>query len=136
MNFTMVPVHAIVAMIDDPFRIWATSQPVTRQMVMNAIADGTYNQERTSYSHGSWSGVWGALRHARRIAWLVVNRWEDPIELDVGIPSVGYYPYIVIDGHHRLCAAIISGDTEIRAQVSGSIDYAFDLFGVDVTLTH
>jgi hypothetical protein len=47
---------------------------------------------------------------------------------------MGYFPYPVLDGHHRLCAAIMTGETVIKAQVSGALDYAFELFGVDCAL--
>lgn len=71
--------------------------------------------------------------HARRIAWLVVNGWEDAIEIDVGVPAFGNCrAWPVLDGNHRLYAAVIRGDAEIQASVSGSLDFAAELFGVDV----
>jgi hypothetical protein len=135
-QFTMIPVQKILDNIDDPFGRWATGRVVTLKMVQEALSDGSYALAEESYSHGKDYGDKSTLWHARRIAWLVRNGWDAPIDLDVGIPSMGYFPYILIDGHHRLCAAIVSGDSEIKAQVSGSIDYAFELFGVDCSLCH
>lgn len=71
--------------------------------------------------------------HAERIAYLVVHGWDDPIEIDVGVPSMGcHVGWPVLDGNHRLYAAMYRGDPEIRATVSGSLDYMQELFGVTV----
>lgn len=134
MDFTLIPVAKILDQIDDPFGRWDVFKPVTQEMVMEAVLDGSYAQVSDSYSHGTRSGVQSTAWHAKRIAWLMNNGWDAPIDIDVGIPSVGYNPYILTDGHHRLCAAIMTGETEIKAQVSGAIDYALKLFGVDCTL--
>lgn len=73
--------------------------------------------------------------HAYRIAWLVLNGWNDPIEIDVGVPSVGYGgPCVPItDGNHRLAAAIYRKDKNISAVVSGCLKKARNLFAVDCT---
>lgn len=67
--------------------------------------------------------------HIERIAWLVVHGWEDPIEIDVGVPFLGCCPrllapayWIVCDGNHRLAAAIYRGDSRILASCSGQKD--------------
>lgn len=134
MDFTLIPVAKILDQIDDPFGRWDVFKPVSQEKVMEAVLDGSYALAGDSYSHGTGSGAQSVMWHARRIAWLMKNGWDAPIDIDVGIPSMGYYPYILVDGHHRLCAAIITGETEIKAQVSGAIDYAFELFGVDCAL--
>jgi hypothetical protein len=136
MEFTLIPIDRILDQIDDPFGRWDMFNPVTQEMVLDAVLDGSYARAGESYSHGTGSGVQSATWHARRIAWLMKNGWDAPIDIDVGIPSMGYYPYILVDGHHRLCAAIMTGEAVIKAQVSGAIDYAFDLFGVDCALDH
>jgi hypothetical protein len=70
--------------------------------------------------------------HIERIAWLVVNSWNDAIELDIGIPSMGcYVNWFVQDGNHRLAAAIYRRDKNILSGVTGSLEYALELFGVD-----
>jgi len=71
--------------------------------------------------------------HAGRIAYLVRHRATDPISLDVGCPALGYWgpPWMVVDGNHRLAAAIFRGDLTISALVDGQLDWAFELLGVD-----
>ena len=70
--------------------------------------------------------------HIQRIAYLVAHGWNDAIHIDVGIPSLvgGHVDWIVEDGHHRLAAAIYSKRKTIKADISGSIDYAEKLLGV------
>ena len=98
---------------------WGT-EAITRSMVRKAIKEG-----RLQSQHGTED-------HVERIAYLAVNHVKDPIEIDVGAPIVGYVPESFIqDGHHRLAAAIINGDSHIEAEVSGQIDFANKLFGVD-----
>ena|ERR1700733_1556486 len=69
-----------------------------------------------------------------RIAYLVETGWSDPINIDVGVPALGcYIDWMITDGNHRLGAAIYRKDEFISAVVDGDINYAFELFGVDVT---
>lgn len=131
MDYTLIPVAKILEQIDDPFGRWQTGAPVDPEMALTALADGSWALAGIPYGDGQ---LQSRLWHARRIAWLMKNGWEEPIDIDVGIPSLGYYPYILTDGHHRLCAAILTRETFIKAQVSGAIDYAFQLFGVDCGL--
>lgn len=58
--------------------------------------------------------------HAERIAWLVLYPAEDPIEIDVGVPILGYHiPWPVLDGNHRLAAAIFRKDLTILVAPAG-----------------
>lgn len=67
--------------------------------------------------------------HINRIAFLIRNGWNDPIEIDVGVPSLGcYVDWAIIDGNHRLYAAIYRGDTHIKANVGGDLNYVKALF--------
>jgi hypothetical protein len=73
------------------------------------------------------------VNHNERVAYLVVYPASDPISVDVGVPSLGFIPnWIILDGNHRLAAAIYRNDKTIAAMVSGEDDYAFDLFGVKI----
>ena len=73
--------------------------------------------------------------HAQRIAWLVTHGWDDPIDVDVGIPGLGYCPeWPIIDGNHRLYAAVIRGDKKILASVSGDLCYAAKRLGIKARL--
>lgn len=70
--------------------------------------------------------------HVERIAYLVHFGWVDPIQLDVGVPSLlCHVDWPVIDGNHRLAAASFRGDLGIEAEVGGCLDYAEELFGVN-----
>lgn len=68
--------------------------------------------------------------HAGRIAYLVVNPASDPIDLDVGVPEMGVeIDWPVVDGNHRLAAALFRGDPQIDVTWSGSSDHFEFLFG-------
>ncbi len=134
MKSTLIPVEKIVELVSDPFDRWNTNAKVTREMIQEALLDGSYALADESFSHGKDQRDKSALWHARRIANLIKNGWSHAIDIDVGIPFLGFRPFLVTDGMHRLCAAIITGEAVIKAQVSGDIDYAFELFGVDCAL--
>lgn len=71
--------------------------------------------------------------HAGRIAYLVLNEALDAIVVDVGIPSLGFCPaWMILDGNHRLAAAIYAKRETILASVSGSVEHAKHLFGADI----
>lgn len=73
--------------------------PLTRSQVHDADpAEGS-----TPYSGQEWSKG----QHASRIRWLAEHGWSDPIVLDWS------QPVPVVDGNHRLCAALWRGDAEI-----------------------
>ncbi len=116
----LVPVARLQAHCD-PFEScpWEGT-PVTLDDVWVALASGRLVKEP------------GGTDHAGRIAYLVVNEAVDAIEVDVGIPVLNYRPtWMVLDGNHRLAAAIFAGREVIRADVAGQLDYATELFGVD-----
>jgi hypothetical protein len=72
--------------------------------------------------------------HIERVAYLVVNAWVDPIDLDVGIPSLGLHvDWMIIDGNHRFYAAILRRDPIIRATLSGCLEYAEEIFGIQIS---
>lgn len=69
--------------------------------------------------------------HAARIAYFIVNGFEDPISLDVGIPSMGYpMDWILTDGNHRLAAAIFSNLATVPVEFSGEVEFFKELFGL------
>lgn len=71
--------------------------------------------------------------HIRRIAWFVNNGFQDPIDVDVGVPSLGYYnTHLIVDGNHRFAAAlyrmrVLGEDPVLPVAVSGSVEYAREL---------
>lgn len=87
---------------------------------------------RDALAAGRLQQVPGGADHAGRVAFLVLNPADDPIQLDVGVPALNFYPKEMLgDGWHRLAAAIYARREFIVAQVSGQVDYARRLFGVD-----
>ena len=101
--------------------VWpGTDAPLSVEEVEEAITVRQF--ESTPFAGlNSMEESWTRGDHAARIAYLVVHGWEEPIVLDVGVPGLGSYASDpVLDGHHRLAAAIVRGDPYIHASVSGS----------------
>ena len=73
-----------------------------------------------------------SYHHAARIAYLVINPDFKPIEIDVGIPGICDIDWFIMDGSHRLAAAIYRKDKFINADVSGSVDLAKRLFKIQI----
>jgi hypothetical protein len=132
---TLIPLAALDA-FRSPFEnnVWRCGL-VSKAMISQAL------QEGLGYDYDQWQAIKEespdqlptVRQHAARIAYLVKHGWEDSIDIDVGVPSLGavsHWPYG--DGNHRICAAIIRGDTFISAEISGDIDYAEHLFGVKI----
>ena len=119
--------HMLIAVnkLFDVFVVWTTwGGEVTPQQVRDCIAQGVLENRPWNL----YVGDPDHYNHAARIAYLCVNRDPTPIEIDVGIPSLGYYRSVLVDGNHRAAAAHVCGDTTIVASVSGEIDYATHLF--------
>jgi len=119
MSHVMVPVTRIAKLCnplisDGPWETAATAIDVERALKENRLASASGND------------------HAARIAYFVVHPSDDPIEIDVGVPSVGYGPlWPVTDGNHRLAAAIYSDRAEIAASISGDVKLIEELFGAE-----
>ncbi len=73
-----------------------------------------------------------AERHLGRVRHLARHGWNDPIEVDVGVPCLGYQgpKWPVTDGNHRLWAACLREDEVIFVDVAGQCDHAAQLLGV------
>ena len=73
-----------------------------------------------------------AAEHIGRIRYLARVGWFDPIELDLGVPCLGYPgpSWAIVDGNHRVWAAAIRGDQFIGVDVAGQVDHAAALLGV------
>lgn len=102
----------------DPFEheVWGT--PVTVDDVRQALAERRL------------AAAPGGSDHAARIAYLVENPASDPVSIDVGVPSLGCaVSWPVVDGNHRVAAAIYRQDETVLAEVSGEVAYACHLFG-------
>lgn len=61
--------------------------------------------------------------HERRVAYLFLCGWSDPLEIDVGAPSLGCHVVRPVqDGNHRLAAAILRKQKTIKASCSGDLE--------------
>lgn len=109
----------------NPFKssVWVKlNSPITREEIKAAIDNGEFispDEETPMYL------IWDEStreQHAKRIAWLVENFSHDfPIEIDFGIEGFDSLRHdIVLDGCHRIAAAIYRGEKFIMANCSGS----------------
>lgn len=65
---------------------------------------------------------WTIEQHAGRVKYLVENGWDNPIILDVGVPSLNYYNKMLLDGNHRFAASIFKKEKTIIAELNGEIE--------------
>ena len=87
---------------------------------------------RRAIGEGRFEAKPGSENHAARIAYLVKNGWKDAIEVDVGVPVMGYHVHwLVTDGNHRLAAAIFLGMEPTEVFVAAKLHYARRVLGVD-----
>lgn len=110
--------------------------PVTKQEIAEAIENNSFREtpilssnllDEIELMNGSWRED-----HIKRIAYLVIHNWNDAIEIDVGVPSLGcHVNWIVQDGNHRLAAAFYREDTHIKASIGGQINYAKEILGLN-----
>ena len=115
------------ALLEDP---WDAG--VTKDGVKQAIETG--NLRSAPVLTASIHKPEPASVHEARIAWLVKHGHEDTIQLDVGVPSLGcHVNWIVIDGNHRLAAAIYRGDETIDCTIGGDLCYADEILGTQVS---
>jgi hypothetical protein len=69
------------------------------------------------------------LTSVERVTYFVIYGFEDPIQIDVGVPVLNFYPdWMIPDGNHRLMAAIYRKDEFIKCSVSGQNSYTNALF--------
>jgi hypothetical protein len=137
----LIPVHRLKG-VCNPFVqcVWTNTckTPITRLEVEVAIRRSNLQAKpyraKPKLTDVQLAGIFTRAWHVQRVAYLVVNGWEDPIHIDVGVPE--FSPLLaghwyVPDGNHRVAAAIYRGDSTILAKVDGSLRKAGILFGVD-----
>lgn len=126
----MVPVSRLAAYSPLGRAVWCT-EPVREDDVADAIRR---NDLRPTPISPSSPEAKSPAAHAARIAHFVVNGLpSDPIEIDIGVPELGHTArQPIIDGMHRLAAAIFSGAASIECEISGSVAHARELFGVEI----
>lgn len=120
----------------DPLSCWMDLiKPITKEEVLKCVADGkaelAFTPDFYSSSFGKGKDMSADEKreaHIKKIAFFVVNESNKPIDIDVGVPSMGgHVSYMVDDGNHRFAGAIIKGDKEIKAKVMGEEAYAREL---------
>lgn len=115
-----------LSLLCDPFKTSPWGVRVTKEAVTKAIRLGKINIPKQDSED-----CVTAKQHASRIAYFVLNSEQEPIHVDVGVPSLGCVPnWVVTDGNHRLAAAIHAGKTTISAYVSGEENTARELLGI------
>ena len=99
---------------------WMADTPITLGEISNAILAKDF-QEHSDYLQVEFNRNY----HIKRIAYMVVNRQSMPIDVDFGIPSLGYYPNEPIyDGWHRIMAALYLHQPYIECDYSGEDSFA------------
>jgi hypothetical protein len=118
---------SIFSSAQEPTDAWGDT--TTEEVVRECLRLGIFEPKPFSDCSGH-GGQFNAAPycHASRIAYLVKNEARDPIEIDVGAPCLGYYDVTLVDGYHRLAAAIVGGKSQIEVNVAGELSYARHLF--------
>lgn len=109
-----------IAAVCNPFEACPWGEAVTREDVRQALAEGRLVAAPLPNNIGD---------HAGRIAYLVQNMASDPISVDVGAPDLGcHVEWPVVDGNHRLAAALYRGDATLAVSWSGSENFFREQF--------
>lgn len=94
----------------DPFvdEVWWFSDPLTRGEVEAAAQEGRLLDHPLVIRKLDEAPEEVRRRHVERVAYFVVRGWTSPLLLD-GLK--------LVDGHHRLAAAIMRGDETVEVNV-------------------
>lgn len=103
----------------DPFGRNVWGNPISREEVLLALSQNRLVSDFEDKSDP-----------AGRVAYLVVHKAEDPVEIDVGEPGT-FAEWFITDGNHRFAAALLRGDEEILCRISGCPEYIEHFFGLD-----
>lgn len=93
----------------DPFvdDVWWFSDPLTRGEVEAAAREGRLLAEPLVIRRLDETRAEVRQRHVERVAYFLVHGWSSPLLLD-GLK--------LVDGHHRLAAAILRGDEWVEVE--------------------
>lgn len=103
---------SVLAQYCNPFKgCWMElSKPLAYFEVEEVLADGLEQLHppfASAYSLSRLPELQVRQMHAEKVAWFVRHGFQHPLQVDVGVPSLGcHVSYIVDDGNHRLAAAI------------------------------
>lgn len=106
---------------------WIDADDLKIEDVLEAYARGNLLAEHLGPAEAP------AAIHAARIAYFVETGWDDPIDIDVGVPwAKGWQSrWPIADGNHRLYAAIVREDDKILADICGCLETAHGMFGLE-----
>lgn len=112
-----------VKQIVDPFHrpVWQEiDRPITREEISHAIFTSALNHPSET---GAYEGYdhWTRTDHVGRIASLVEIGWSDPIDIEIPDYAEDLSSLIVLDGHHRIAAAIYREDPCILVEICGFV---------------
>lgn len=122
---TKVPVEAILQICDPRLKWpWPCEAPDPQ-----SLAHLLTNADEVDHEVPATGS---ASEHIGRIKYLARHGWTEPLEMDVGVPCLGYFgpQWPLIDGNHRLWAATLRGDVQIEIEVAGQVSHAATLLGV------
>lgn len=108
----------------NPFKInvWVElHSPITREEIQLAIENSEFiTPEQETPMYLIWD-ISTREQHVKRIAWLAVNfSQEFPIAIDFGIDGFHNSGDFILDGCHRIAAAIYRKEKFITAECCGS----------------
>ena len=109
----------------NPFEsvVWRGLQtPILLSEIDDAIESNAYQDANKPYSKMFIS----RKEHIKRIAYLVINKQTDPIEIETEAN------WLVNDGNHRLAAAIYRNDETINVAFYGVLEKIEYLFGGEI----
>ena len=107
---------------------WEDVAGLTIEGVRDAIKDGL--RKTQAYSADAHASQWTVEDHIARIAHLATVGWVDPIHVDVGIPFMScWVDWPLLDGNHRMAAAMVRGDARILASVAGCCQHMREVLG-------
>ena len=109
----------------NPFQesLWPRlDRPITREEI-DACPDEEELPKIDKVREGLWD-LSSRENHIRRVAWLA-RHWSNayPIGIDVGVDMPGHQEFYVLDGNHRLAAAIYLKRKWIPANVDGDVKW-------------
>lgn len=112
---------AALARITNPYvdYPWAETGDISRPQIAKCLAENKLAEQSYHPARGKNWKVDGIF-HAERIAYLVKFKDDTPLQLDLPIPVLDYYPEtILVDGNHRLAAAIYRKDLWVPIEFGG-----------------
>jgi hypothetical protein len=113
-----------------PLDQWGAGK-ITEEDVRRAVRKRHFDFRVHDSLPGNWPKKLLRRYHIERVACLVAHPDNAPIEIDVGCPVLNYThdtDLLVIDGHHRLAAAMIRGDKAILVTYGGQVSEFRRLF--------